>query len=335
MDPTARQRESALRPPAPLRAAAAAEPIVVSLAAAIIAVRGEEPMVAVVPAAEAERGPAVSLPCGPYLPRQHGGIEAGVRFWARELTGIELGAVRQLCVLGDGDQQAPAGARAPAQAGVGVCYLALVDPERAEACEAEWRGWYTFFPWEDWRHGKPSCLADDIEPRLAAWARQSPAPCEARPDREAVPRGRRLRIAFGFEGATWDEEKVVERYQLLCEAGLLSVPALAHPLLGDQGRVLAAAIGEVRRSVKYQPAIFELMPQEFTLFELQKTTEAILGPHLHKQNFRRLVEGGGLVEPTGDYRFRTGGRPARLYRFRRDVLLERLAPGVRIKAGRS
>jgi hypothetical protein len=76
------------------------------------------------------------------------------------------------------------------------------------------------------------------------------------------------------------------------------------------------------------------MPEVFTLFELQKTVEAILGPHLHKQNFRRLVEGGGLVEPTEHYRFRTGGRPARLYRFRPDVLLERLAPGVRIKHGR-
>jgi hypothetical protein len=105
-------------------------------------------------------------------------------------------------------------------------------------------------------------------------------------------------------------------------------------MFGDHARVLASAIGEVRRSVKCRPAIFELMPDAFTLFELQKTAEAILGPHLHKQNFRRLVEGGGLVEPTGEYRFRTGGRPAQLYRFRPDVLLERLAPGVRIKAAR-
>jgi len=48
-----------------------------------------------------------------------------------------------------------------------------------------------------------------------------------------------------------------------------------------------------------------------------------------------MVEGGGLVEPTGEHRLRTGGRPARLYRFRRDVLWERSAPGVRVKAGRT
>ncbi len=100
-------------------------------------------------------------------------------------------------------------------------------------------------------------------------------------------------------------------------------------------RVLASAIGELRRSVKCQPVIFELMPDVFTLFELQKTVEAILGPHLHKQNFRRLVETGGLVEPTGEFRLRTGGRPAQLYRFRRDVLLERPPPacGSRPDAG--
>jgi hypothetical protein len=82
----------------------------------------------------------------------------------------------------------------------------------------------------------------------------------------------------------------------------------APSLQGDQTRVLASAIGEMRRALKFRPVIFEMMAEVFTLFELQKTVEAILGPHLHKQNFRRLVESGGLVEPTGDYRFRTGGR---------------------------
>jgi hypothetical protein len=91
----------------------------------------------------------------------------------------------------------------------------------------------------------------------------------------------------------------------------------------------------VRAKIKYRPVIFELMPDDFTLFELQRTVEAILGPHLHKQNFRRLVEGAGLVEPTGEVKMRTGGRPAKLYRFRREVLLERPAPGVRVKPGKA
>ena len=94
-------------------------------------------------------------------------------------------------------------------------------------------------------------------------------------------------------------------------------------------------MSRLRGKIKYRPVIFELMPESFTLFELQKTVEAISGSHLHKQNFRRLVETAGLVEETGEMRTMTGGRPAKLFRFRTNVLQERPAPGVRVTAGRS
>lgn len=159
-------------------------------------------------------------------------------------------------------------------------------------------------------------------------------------------------MCFGLDGAQWDEEKVLERYELLYEAGLVSearrdgreVPGdtdatlatrLGLPMRYDHRRILATAIGRIRAKIKWRPVVFELMPDEFTLFELQRTVEAILGPHLHKQNFRRLVEGTRLVEPTGEMRTHTGGRPAKLFRFRHGVLLERPAPGVRIRLGRA
>jgi hypothetical protein len=348
MDPPTHHVERMLSPRAPLPAPRAAEPVNVGLNAAILAVRGDEPMVAVVPASRGERDGDGALPCGPFSPRQHKTLEGSLRHWVRQQTGIELGHARQICTLGDcggsGD-----GAPASDPPVVSVCYLAPVRPAQCnDRNGAVWRSWYAYFPWEDWRRGKPQCLAEIIEPNLEAWARLSPAHCEARDSREALDRSQRLRIAFACDAAAWDEEKVLERYEILREAGLAVEgvendghvpewphwPRLSHPVLGDHARVLASAIGELRRSVKCQPVVFELMSDVFTLFELQKTVEAILGPHLHKQNFRRLVEGGGLVEPTGEHRFRTGGRPARLYRFRPDVLLERLAPGVRIKAGR-
>jgi hypothetical protein len=72
------------------------------------------------------------------------------------------------------------------------------------------------------------------------------------------------------------------------------------------------------------------MPPEFTLTDLQGTVEAIAGRHVHKQNFRRLVEGAELVEPTGSTESATGGRPAALFRFRRQVLEERPAPGLKV-----
>jgi len=61
--------------------------------------------------------------------------------------------------------------------------------------------------------------------------------------------------------------------------------------------------------------------------------EALAGQELHKQNFRRLVETAGLVERTGRVRRETGGRPAALYRFRRDVLRERPGPGMGLARG--
>ena len=86
----------------------------------------------------------------------------------------------------------------------------------------------------------------------------------------------------------------------------------------------------LRAKRKYRPAVFELLPDEFTLTELQRAVEAISGRHLHKQNFRRLVESAGLVEPTGETSNAAGGRPAALFRFRRNVVQERPAPGLRL-----
>jgi hypothetical protein len=107
------------------------------------------------------------------------------------------------------------------------------------------------------------------------------------------------------------------------------------PLSASDMRLVAAGLGRLRAKTRYRPVVFELLPPEFTLFELQRAVEAVLGPTLHKQNFRRLVEGTGLVEPTGDVRNNTGGRPAKTYRFRREVLLERPAPGVHVRPGRA
>jgi hypothetical protein len=100
----------------------------------------------------------------------------------------------------------------------------------------------------------------------------------------------------------------------------------------DHRRILATAIARLRAKLKYRPVIFELMNPEFTLTSLQNTAEAISGRPLHKQNFRRLVENGALVEPTGESTSATGGRPAALFRFRREVLQERPSPGLRFGA---
>jgi hypothetical protein len=284
------------------------------------------------------------LPFGTFSPLQHRTFEIGLRAWVRQQTGLDLGYAEQLYTFGDRGRHAEPGDVGPHVVSIG--YLALTQAKASlEVQHGAWRSWYHYFPWEDWRKGRPDIL-ESIEPRLKEWASRPPQrPTPARP----VSRQERVRICFGFDGAAWDEEKVLDRFELLYEAGLVDEasrdgreaarqwtdrPRLGASMRFDHRRVLATAIGRVRAKIKYRPVIFELMPDEFTLFELQRTVEAILGPHLHKQNFRRLVEGAGLVEPTGEVKMRTGGRPAKLYRFRREVLLERPAPGVRVKPGK-
>ena len=114
--------------------------------------------------------------------------------------------------------------RAPRRAGdvgphvVSIGYLALTQAKPPlDMQHGAWRSWYQYFPWEDWRRGRPEILEAAIEPRLREWAARSAVPPNARP----VSRQERVRICFGLDGAAWDEEKVLERYELLYEAGLV------------------------------------------------------------------------------------------------------------------
>ena len=110
---------------------------------------------------------------------------------------------------------------------------------------------------------------------------------------------------------------------------------LGDRMMFDHRRILATAIARLRAKMKYRPVVFELMPASFNLLELQRTVEAISGTRLHKQNFRRLVEDQGLVEGTDKFSTPPRGRPAELFRFRREVLRERPSPGVRLARQRT
>jgi len=314
-------------------------PIEIGLTAAIVAVEDGEPAILV--AGDGEKGEArAGLPFGPFDPLAHRTFEIGLRAWVEAQTGLRVGYVEQLYTFGD------RGRHVAMDAGphvVSIGYLALTRiPDSAAALKAAGAGfepWYRFFPWEDWREKRPAIL-DDIIAHLSQWT----APPHGELGR-ALGWRERLRLCFGVGGSPWDEEKVLDRYEMLYEAGLVEearrdgrpaalsrdqLPALGEPMRFDHRRILATAIARLRAKLKYRPVVFELMPAEFTLTELQHTVEAISGRVLHKQNFRRLVEGTALVEPTGETSTTTGGRPAALFRFRREVLSERPAPGLRL-----
>ena len=307
-------------------------PIEVGLTAAIVAVRGDEPLILTA------RGPATALPSGPFNPLDHRTFESNLRAWVAEQTGAPLGYVEQLYTFGDRGRHALAGDRDPHVVSVGYLALTRVSAEPREA-QAGFRPWYQFFPWEDWRAARPRILDEVILPRLGDWVAADAGDEAERPRRE------RVRLLFGLDGARFDEENVLERYELLYSAGLVDearrdgreaargwgdLPPLGLAMQHDHRRILATAMGRLRAKLKYRPVIFELMPATFTLTALQRTVEAISGRHLHKQNFRRLVETSAVVEPTGQTSHVTGGRPAALFRFKKEILPERQAKGLRV-----
>jgi hypothetical protein len=317
--------------------------IELGLNAAIVSVRDYQPHIVCVDARDTDGAVRDSLPFGPFTPLEHRTLEIGLRAWVEEQTGLELGYVEQLYTFGDRGRHARESDVGPHMVSIG--YLALTPQTRLDRPGVHLRRWYDFFPWEDWRAGRPAILERLIEPMLREW---SARPRAATAPRRPLGRKERLRMCFGYDGAQWDEEKVLDRYELLYEAGLVEEarrdgresalaserrPELGRAMCHDHRRILATAMSRMRGKLKYRPLVFELLPEEFTLYELQKVVEAISGTPLHKQNFRRLVEGSGLVEATGELKTSTGGRPAKQFKFRREALLERPSPGLRVKAG--
>ena len=322
---------------AALRNAAAREDaVIIGLNACVVTVIGETPHVLAV-----RRDGVEGLPFGSFAPQEHRTLQLGLRELVREQTQLRLGYVEQLYTFGDRGRHVLEPGEGHRVVSVG--YLALTrDTAEGASAAGHWRSWYDFFPWEDWRQAKPALIDALIRPRLEAWAASNAGEREFRWERAA--------LCFAFDGMQWDEEKVLERYELVYEAGLVaetrrdkrSLPSSApssseqarfgEVMQFDHRRILATGMGRLRGKLKYRPVVFEVMEPTFTLLELQRTVEAISGAKLHKQNFRRLVESGGLVERTGRQSNKAGGRPAEQFRFRREVLRERPSPGVKVRS---
>lgn len=283
------------------------------------------------------RGDGFGLPYGPFDPGRHRTFELGLRSWVAEQTRVSLGYVEQLYTFGDKGRESPAAVIAGGQSDarvVSVGYLALApEPAKVAAKDAQWRSWYDFFPWEDWRRGEPAALSKLVMPGLAEWAAGGES-ARACADRKA-----RIAVAFGTGDLGWEEERALERYELMYEAGLVAEagragaaqpPGAGLAMTSDHRRILATAIGRLRGKLKYRPVIFELMPETFTLLSLQRTVEAIVGFELHKQNFRRSVVEGGLVEKTEAVAPQTSGRPAALFRASPAIRLDAAASGLAV-----
>jgi 8-oxo-dGTP diphosphatase len=94
------------------------------------------------------------------------------------------------------------------------------------------------------------------------------------------------------------------------------------PLAFDHEEILNYALQRLRYKLEYTAVGFELLPDVFTLTELQHAYEIILGEKLDKRNFRRKILAAEILEETGRKKKEAEGRPATLYRYRRDAVAE-------------
>lgn len=279
----------------------------VELIAVLVAVTDAQPRVLTI-------RDGFALPSGP-LQTGHRSLQAGLRAWVERQTRHQPGYVEQLYTF--------AGQQQEEERGISISYLGLSREAAAQSVGAEWRGWYEYFPWEDQRFS--SELGALLAKKLAIWAGDEQA---------------RLARVEGLFGAPWNEELVLQRYELLWEVGLLPEAARTqetpgpfapgHEMTHDHRRILATAMARVRAKIKYRPVVFELLPHEFTMLDLQQTMEALAGELLHKPNFRRLIEQQDLVEETGRTTQGQAGRPAKLFRFRPYVVEERGIAGTKL-----
>ena len=284
-----------------------------------------------------------ALPSGPFE-LAHRSLQAGLRAWVERQTRHPLGYVEQLYTFADRDRGGGG------QHVISISYLGLTREQPASGeRDVSWCSWYSYFPWEDHRSGTPPILESALLPRLEAWAQAAETPVLRQSRRQ------RAGITFGCGGHLWNEELVLQRYELLYEAGLIpeamrgilapgaacpgfkpeALAGLGQPMILDHRRILATGIARLRAKIKYRPVVFELMPDTFTLLQLQRCVEALAGLLLHKQNFRRLIEQQQLVEDTGVTTSDTGGRPAKLFRFRREILTQRAISGTKLPASRA
>jgi 8-oxo-dGTP diphosphatase len=138
-------------------------------------------------------------------------------------------------------------------------------------------------------------------------------------DIDRDPRGRVVTVSY-FALIPADKRVRFEGGSDVARASWFPIDRLPE-LAFDHSVVVGYALRRLRYKLEYSAVGFELLPETFTLTELQETYEIILGEKLDKRNFRRRVLEAGIIETTPG--MRSGeGRPARLFRYRPDAIAE-------------
>ena len=235
--------------------------IEIGLNAVIVAVADPHPQVLTI-APGGQAGPPYALPFGPFDPTRHRTFEIGLREWVEEQTALKLGYVEQLYTFGDRGRHHIHSDEGPHVVSVGYLALARQTSRSDEALaqqHAQWRSWYDFFPWEDWRSGRPAMVTREILPALEHWM-AAPVPAGSPP--RAQSREDRVHQAFDIQDGSWDEEKVLDRCGQIPVCGVVRGQGFGRrdvQLRLDHAHVLRVLGGEL---------VLDLQPELCVLVQL-------------------------------------------------------------------
>jgi len=216
----------------------------------------------------------------------------------KEETNIDNVYVEQLYTWGDKDRD-PRGELAPQNRSVNVSYMALVDSEKLNiqaGDDAEDARWFTVqcstmaMTLED---GQGSALGKERDYSLTLVHKEG---------NEDIQCSALIRVKHTFEGRVVCTEREVLQ---------------SNHIAFDHGKIIQYSLERLQNKVEYTNIAFNLMPEFFTLAEIQDVYEILLGKELLTPNFRKkIIDVDRLVVPTHNKRTeKVGHRPSILYKF--------------------
>jgi len=133
-------------------------------------------------------------------------------------------------------------------------------------------------------------------------------------DTDRDPRGRVISIAY-FTLVSFDKYPAKAGSDAVAVEWLDLDKALTAKLAFDHTLILQTAVARLRAKLRYEPIGFELLPETFTLAQLRRLYETVLGISLDRSNFATKVLSQEVLVPVGQKAKAGAGRPAQLYRF--------------------